>query len=98
MYATFSCTLTSEPIIAYASFGTEGIDDILAETPPVVDLLLTVMQSQVNFMLQIALIPFLIYKHCTMTMIESSITAISNITALAAIPAIDPLDNAAQKN
>ena len=97
MYATFSCTLTSEPIIAYASFGTEGIDDILAEIPPVVDLLLTVMQSPVNFMLQIALIPFLIYRHCAMTMIESSITAISNITALAAIPATDPLDNATQK-
>ena len=97
MYATFSCTLTSEPIIAYASFGTEGIDDILAETPPVVDLLLTVMQSQVNFMLQIALIPFLIYRHCIMTIIESSITAISNITTIAAIPAIDPLDNAAQE-
>ena len=32
-----------------------------------------------------------------MTMIESSITAISNITAIAAIPAIDPLDNAAQE-
>ena len=45
MYATFSCTLTSESIIAYASFGTGGIDDILAETLSVVDLLITVMQS-----------------------------------------------------